>query len=219
MTAFRATLAVASLLTLAASSGAAAQTSLVATMTNGAENPPVTGLLTALGLPRPTSYGFATFTLLEDRSAMLFTATIHNIDLTGTQTEDTNDNLRAAHIHGSSTVTPTMNAGVIWGFFGTPFNDNNPNDIVITPFATGVGGTISGKWDAPEGNNTTLADQVPNILSGRTYINIHTNQFPGGEIRGTLQVVPEPGTVILLGSGLLVLGAIGRRTRRGRATG
>jgi hypothetical protein len=81
---------------------------------------------------------------------MTFSATIFNIDFTGTQTLDPNDNLVAAHIHAAPTVTPTTNAGVVWGFFGSPFNDNNPNDVVIAPFTNGVGGTISGKWDAPE---------------------------------------------------------------------
>ena len=79
-----------------------------------------------------------------------------------------------------------------WGFFGSPFNDNNPNDVVVTPFTTGVGGTISGKWDAPEGNNTTFIAQLPNILAGRAYINFHTVQFPSGEIRGLFTAVPEP---------------------------
>ena len=105
-------------------------------------------------------------------------------------------------------MTPTTNAPVVWGFFGSPFNDNNPNDQVFTPFATGVGGTISGKWDAPEGNNTTLAAQLPNILSGNSYINFHTVQFGGGEIRGAL-VVPEPSTILLFGVGTLGL-ALGR---------
>jgi len=115
---------------------------------------------------------------------MTFTATINNLDFTGSQTSDTNDNLVAAHIHAGPTVSPTVNGPVVWGFFGTPFNDNNPNDVVNTPFASGVGGTISGKWDAPEGNGTTFAAQLSNLKEGRAYINFHTVQFPGGEIRG-----------------------------------
>jgi hypothetical protein len=47
-----------------------------------------------------------------------------------------------------------------------------------------VGGNFSGKWDAPEGNGTTLAAQLANIRAGRAYINFHTTQFTGGEIRG-----------------------------------
>jgi hypothetical protein len=49
---------------------------------------------------------------------------------------------------------------------------------------TGVGGNFSGKWDAPEGNGTTLAAQLSNLREGRAYINFHTMQFAGGEIRG-----------------------------------
>ena len=72
---------------------------------------------------------------------------------------------------------------MVWGFFGAPFNDNNPNDQVFFP-NPGVGGTFSGKWDAPEGNGTTLAAQLDNLRNGRAYINFHTRQFTGGEIRG-----------------------------------
>ena len=34
------------------------------------------------------------------------------------------------------------------------------------------------------------------------YVNVHTVAFPGGEIRGQLEVVPEPSTFLLLLSGL-----------------
>ena len=120
------------------------------------------------------------------RGSMTFTATINNIDVTGSQTADTNDNLIAAHIHAGPSVAPGVNGPVVWGFFGTPFNDNNPNDAVNTPFSSGVGGTFSGKWDAPEGNGTTLAAQLTNLRTGHAYINFHTTQFTGGEIRGNI---------------------------------
>jgi len=111
-------------------------------------------------------------------------ATINNIDVGGAQTADTNDNLANAHIHAGASVAPGVNGPVVWGFFGSPFNDNTPNDAVSTPFGSGVGGTFSGKWDAPEGNGTTLAAQIANMRAGRAYINFHTSQFAGGEIRG-----------------------------------
>mgnify|MGYP003693842589 CR=1 FL=1 len=80
---------------------------------------------------------------------------------------------------------PALMAAVVWGFFGAPFNDNNPNDSVLTPDARAAwAATFTGKWDAPEGNGTTLAAQLANLRAGRAYINFHTVQFGGGEIRG-----------------------------------
>ena len=156
----------------------------VVNLTNGQENPPTNPTLTGGGGRRPASFGTATFIINNAQTSMTFAATINNIDFTGSQSADTNDNLTAAHIHASASVTPTTNGPVVWGFFGAPFNDNNPNDVVNTPFVSGVGGIISGKWDTPEGNATTLTAQLSNILAGRAYINFHTTQFGGGEIRG-----------------------------------
>src|SRR5262249_4630458 len=138
------------LLVLAASTSGSADIFLEANLTNDQENPPTHPTNSITGAPR-VSFGHATFDLNNTMTAMTFSATITGIDFTGSQTPDTNDNLIAAHIHAASNVTPTTNGPVVWGFFGSPFNDNNPNDVVNTPFTTGVGGTISGKWDAPEG--------------------------------------------------------------------
>jgi uncharacterized protein (TIGR03118 family) len=155
----------------------------VVNLTNAQEVPP-TAPTNTNGSPRPASFGTARFQFNQAQTAMTFTSTINNIDVTTSQTADTNDNLIAAHIHAGPTVMPGVNGPVVWGFFGNPFNDNNPNDQVFSPFSSGVGGTFSGKWDAPEGNGTTLAAQLPNLRAGHAYINFHTNQFGGGEIRG-----------------------------------
>lgn len=186
---------------------------LSASITNSQEVPPAAPLTTAAGASRPASFGTATFTLNDAATALTFSATVFNIDFTGSQTADPNDNFILGHIHAGPTVSPTSNGPVVWGFFGTPFNDTTPNDVVLTPFATGVGGTISGKWDAPEGNNTTLAAQLPNILAGRAYINFHTVQFPGGEVRGNISAVPEPASLALLGVGLAGIAGL-RRLRQ-----
>src|SRR4051812_4406723 len=94
------------------------------------------------GGARPPSFGTATFTLNDAMTQLTMTATITNIDVNGTQTPgDTNDNLAAAHIHGGA--GPGANASVVWGFFGSPDNDNNPDQFMLTPFAMVVGGTFT----------------------------------------------------------------------------
>src|SRR5262245_38906691 len=117
--------------------------------------------------------------------------------------------MKAAHIHVGA--LPGAEARARWGFFATPVNDIHAHNHVVTPFATGVGRIFSSVWDAPECNVncTGLASQLSGIFSGLAYINFHTNQFPGGEIRGQL-TVPAPATLLLLGSGLVSALALAR---------
>lgn len=197
-------------LALLASSSAYPAIILTATMTTDQE-PTLVGPTTSSGAPRPTPFGTATFVLNDALTEMSFTATIFNIDVNGMQTPtDTNDNLMAAHIHAGTTATPTW--PVVWGFFGTPANNNNPADGGLVAFTGGlVGGVFTGTWNLNEGNNTNLTAQIPNILAGRAYINFHTVQNGGGEIRGT--IVPEPSTALLAIPALLGFAAYRRRRR------
>ena len=200
-------LAVTVLLTSAQTADAA--TIFYAILTHDQEPPPggTTPPTTSTGDPRPLSFGFATFVLNDAQTELSMSGFVSNIDVTGTQTPDNFDNLVAAHIHAPA--PPGTNASVRWGFFGTPFNDLLAPVTVITPFATGVGGTFVGTWNQPEGNNTTLTAQLPSILAGLSYINFHTTQFGGGEIRGQI-LVPEPASLLLIGVGLA---AVTRRRR------
>lgn len=70
----------------------------------------------------------------------------------------------AAHIHGAA--DRGSNAGVLQGFINFP---------------TAASGTYS---------NSVVVDNVvikdTDLLNSRLYVNIHTAQFPGGEIRGQI---------------------------------
>jgi hypothetical protein len=169
-----------------------------------------------------TATGFGTFVLNDAQTNLSIDVTVQGIDFTGSQTADPFDNLTAAHIHagpgtGLNPGLPGTNGGVVWGFFGLPFNDTDM-DVIVTPFATGVGGTVVGNWDLNEGNgNTTLTLQIPNILAGRSYINFHTAEFPGGEIRGQLVATPLPASLAIWGLGAVGAGYVVRRRKRAAA--
>ncbi len=97
----------------------------------------------------------------------------------------------AAHFHGPA--APNTNAGV-------------QVTIPLGGFMNMTSGTLIGAATITEAQETQL-------LSDLWYINIHTSSYPGGEIRGQVQVVPLPAAVWLFGSGLLGLGALIRRRR------
>lgn len=192
-----------------------AQTNFVANLTPGQESPPTSTPVFTMsgGGARPESFGNATLVLSADMSQLSMTIMIFNIDVNGTQTPgDANDNLAAAHIHAAA---PTgTNASVVWGFFGTPDNDTTPSDLVVTPFAMGVGGTFTTVWNMNEGNGSnTLTSRLNDIMNGLAYLNFHTAQNGGGEIRGQI-VIPEPSTTALLGVALIGGAAALWRRRR-----
>ena len=109
------------------------------------------------------------------------------------------------------TVTNQLSWSITWsGLIGTPtlmhfHGPALPNQNAGVEVGTGVVGP-------PVVGNAILSDaQEADLLAGLWYLNLHTTAFGGGEIRG--QVVPEPTTLVLLGSGLLLL-AVRQRSQR-----
>ena len=78
---------------------------------------------------------------------------------------------------------------------------------IIIPL--GNTGGLAGTLSMPATNLT--AAQVTALVAGNLYVNVHTTQFPGGEIRGQILPVPAPGALPLLGLAGL---ATSRRRRR-----
>lgn len=105
-------------------------------------------------------------------------------------------NANAGHIHGPSGLFPET-AGVLYNFA----------TLGLATFS-GPSGTVRGTFElVPRGTggSYTVEQQIADLNNGRWYINIHSlPNFGGGEIRGQLTPVPEPGAMALgaLGMGL-----------------
>ena len=180
-----------------ASAAQAATTVYTATLSGPAEAPP------------NASAGTGTATVTIDDVANTMLVEVNFSGLTGTTT--------ASHIHATTASGFTGTAGVatqVPTFAGFPLGVtsgtySNLFDLLMSStynpsFVTANGGTVAG----------AEAALLSAIGSGRSYLNIHTNVFPGGEIRGFLVAVPEPAT---WGMMLLGFGAMGLAFRRRRS--
>lgn len=112
----------------------------------------------------------------------------------------------AAHIH--CCVDSGVNAPVAIPFTGFP---NTTSGTYDNTFDLSISAVYTGSFLAANGGTAVSAETalIAGLDAGMGYANIHDAVFPGGEIRGQLELqVPEPGTISLLLSGILGLGLL-----------
>jgi hypothetical protein len=154
------------------------------------------------------SLGTGTGTVSYDSVTHQLTVSAIFSGLTGTTT--------SSHIHAATAAPFTGTAGVATQL---PTFSAFPLGVTSGSFSQTLDLTLASSYNpayvTANGGTTASAETalVAAMNSGRSYLNIHTNVFPGGEIRGFLHPVPEPATWAMM---LLGFGAIGCSIRRRR---
>ena len=129
-------------------------------LNGGAEVPPAT----------TNAQGEAIFRLSKDGNSIYYKLIVSNIE-----------NVRMAHIHLGAAGT---NGGfVVWLYPSAP-----PMQLIPGRFDGVLAeGTITSS-DLVNGlAGGSLTDLLNEMKSGNAYVNVHTDQYPGGEIRGQIK--------------------------------
>jgi hypothetical protein len=107
--------------------------------------------------------GQAIFKLSKDGSELSYKLIVANIE-----------NVVAGHIH----IAPTgINGPVVVNLFPNPATTNGVSAQGVTTSANLVGPLVG----------QSLSDLITLMEGENAYVNVHTTQFPGGEIRGQIK--------------------------------
>jgi hypothetical protein len=124
----------------------------------------------------------------------------------------------ASHIHCclASPLLPGVNVGVATT---TPTFANFPLGVTSGTYDNTLDLTLASSYNpafvTAQGGLAGAEAALENALVlGETYLNIHTTNFPNGEIRGFLSAVPEPSTWAMMLIGFAGLGFVFRQSRR-----
>ena len=157
-------------------------------------------------VPEPTgstAIGSSSLTLNAAGDALEYDLTVSGLDfwqLLGTEptTPDTGDDVTRIHIHDN---VRGENGPVAFGIFdlvAPEVGDQDIDDLSVVENADGSV-TLSGIWEETDPALIPLSNFVDEIRDAEPgediglYWNIHTEQFPGGEIRG--QLIGDPADV------------------------
>lgn len=106
----------------------------------------------------------------------------------------------AQTLSGTGTVQFLQGSPTGFHLHNAPFGSNGP--IVVTIGADKISGnTISFTNIAV----SDFANVKVAMDTFQTYLNIHTDKFPTGEIRGQVAPLPEPATIVAVGLGVAAM--------------
>lgn len=167
------------------------------------------GIMNLVLDPTGTAFG-------KEGPAVQYTLELFGVDLGGTSTETTSDDVTAIHLHSGNPGAERIGPHVL-NMFGMPGVDD---DDIVLDFENN---TITGIWDNADSLNSvntgntsngvpdhhlsdvvgvdplttkTVSAYADELLAGNLYIQAHTNEFdiPGGVIRGQVEEVEGDGS-------------------------
>lgn len=105
----------------------------------------------------------------------------------------------AAHIHCCAPQGSNAQVAVPFTNFPSATSGTYMNTFDLTLTSTYTSSYLTSEGGTAAGAEAAL---IAALNSYEAYSNIHDTTFPGGEIRGWIVATPEPGTLLLLGTGL-----------------